>query len=196
MNKSMKLGLIAASLLTASVAQAATQGIIDYGNTPSSTGDVLVQLEVLKSIQVNDLNDIVFPDVTLQGLNKWGLGASGDLVSNVEEFCVSTNAPTFFLQANGIAAAFEMNNLGDATKLPYSVEYATIDAGQTVSAYTSLAHGIASGAVSELRSSPTCQVSGNTRNNMALRITVGETFLQSASVGIHAETLTLLVSGS
>lgn len=168
----VKTSLFALGLSSAAVF-AATQGSL--GTT--STGDLIINLDIDSLVRVNNLNDIDLGTFS---------GGAGDL-SGADNFCIYRNGAGNFnitMTGSGAGSAF---TLTDGTNtLPYSVEF-TNSTPNAMTAGTLLA--AQSGAFT---ANDTCDSGAS--DNVSVSVTVANGALASVPAGSYTGTLTMVVA--
>ncbi|TQV89035.1 hypothetical protein [Aliikangiella coralliicola] len=168
--------LVKASIFALGVAStsamAATQGTLGA----TSTGDLIISLDIDNLVRVSNLNDI-----NLGNFN----GGAGDL-SGSDTFCVYRNgAGNYNINMSGSGAANAYTLASGANTLPYAVEFVN---GATT---TAMATGTAlTGQTGANTTSDTC----GGADNVSLNVTVANGDLAAAPAGTYTGTLTIVVA--
>ena len=174
MNKTVLAALIS-GLMGSSMAFAATDGSLGA----TSTGQINLDLEVLDSVEISELDDIDF--------GQYGGGDTGDINAG-DAYCVYVNGgDDYNITPTSSNGGFHLLGNSSADEIPYTVKFA----------------GAATGASSESAvayNSPSDTFQGsNTRNcgaanNASVDVSISEDDIRAATTDTYADTLILLVS--
>ena len=170
--KFLKTALIALGM-TSTAVMAATQGDLDT----TSTGDLVISLDIDDLVRVNNLDDIDLGTFA---------GGAGDLTGS-DSFCVYRNGLDGFnitMTGDGAASAFELTD--GTNTLPYAVEFVNGSA-QAITTGSTL-----TGQTGAFTANDTCD--NGTSNNVAVNITVANGDLATVPAGSYAGTLTMVVA--
>ncbi|MAM71169.1 MAG: hypothetical protein CMP91_08515 [Gammaproteobacteria bacterium] len=169
------LTALIAGLIGSSAALASTDGSL--GST--STGQIDLDLEVLDSVEINELDDIDF--------GQYGGGDSGD-INDGDAYCVYVNGGgDYNITPTSSNGEFKLVGDSSADEIAYTVKFA----------------GAATGASSESAvayNSPSATFQGSSArdcgaaNNASVDVSIAESEIRAASTDTYADTLILLVS--
>lgn len=169
----IKTSIFALGVASASV-MAATQGALG----PTSTGDLIISLDIDPLVRVSNLGDIALGNFN---------GGAGDL-TGADSFCVYRNGAGNYninMTGSGTANAFTLTDSG-ANTLPYSVDFVNGSA-------TAMTTGASlTGQTGANTTSDTC--GGGANDNVSVNVTVANADLASAPAGTYSGTLTIVVA--
>ncbi len=158
--------------LASSAAMGVTQGLLG----PTSTGDLIITLDIDDLVRINNLNDI--------NLGTFG-GGAGNLTGS-DAFCVYRNGAGNYninMTGSGTASAFTLASGGNT--VPYSVDFVN---GATT---TAMATGTAlTGQTGANTTSETC----GGADNVSINVAVANADLVAAPAGTYTGTLTMVVA--
>ena len=168
----IKTSLFALGMTSAAV-MAATQGDLDT----TSTGDLLITLDIDSLVRVNNLDDIDLGTFA---------GGAGDLTGS-DNFCIYRNGAGNFnitMTGSGAGSAFELTD--GANTLPFSVSFNNGGAN-AMTASTPLA-----GQAGAFTANDTCDSGAS--DNVSVDVTVANGDLASVPAGTYSGTLTMVVA--
>ncbi len=171
-SRMIKTSLLVLSMSSAAV-MAATQGSLDT----TSTGDLLIELDIDDLVRVNNLNDIDLGTFT---------GAAGDL-SGSDNFCIYRNGTGNYnitMTGSGTASAFTLTD--GSNTLPYSVSFTNGSANAITSGNSLAAQAGA------FTANDNCNSGVN--DNVSVSVTVANSDLSSVPAGSYSGTLTMVVA--
>lgn len=164
--------LLKALTLTLSIASSSAIAVTQGSLGATSTGDLLISLDINSLVQVSNLGDIAL-----------GTYAGTDL-TGTDNFCVYRNGVgNYAITMSGDGGVFELSD-GGINTLPYSVDFTN---GATTALTSTVALTAQTGANT---TSTTCAGV----DNVAVAITVANANLAAAPAGNYTGTLTILVA--
>lgn len=172
---------------TSFFSQAAIQGNLDRGDCNlSSTGSLDIDIQVVHSIQVNQLDNI--------NLGQFNSGIDSNK-SGSDSFCVFSNTSKFSLimsSENNNNGVFRMK--GGNQYIPYSLEMNTLNLNGSVATTKSIVSGIKNSNISQIRNTVDCMENGVFKPNVKINVNILEDSMLDVLPNNYSDIITIIAS--